>query len=131
MFNFDPATYAVGDTIWLAVPDGWDTHCVVAYTVSKKTSSGQITADAGLKQIRINKHGTIIGADRWNRDRIVTAERAAELRVETTVRSAWTAMRLAIAAVDSAARTKDRPSLDKAMADLLAAITRLPKEPAP
>ncbi len=108
--------YSVGDDLWVSFPAGWNARRAEHYTVARITPSGQVVGrDTGGREVRVLANGGIVGG----RDgRAITAERAAELKLEAKVRAAWCAIRDAADAAESAARKQDGEALAISLYDL-------------
>lgn len=123
--RYDPAAYAVGDPIYLQVPDGWNEYAAVRYFVTKKTPSGQIVAEDNGRTIRVTARGSLSGESGYGRSTICSEKRALELRARKRVREAWYRIVAASDKLERAARSQDRKRLEDELAVLAAAVQAL------
>lgn len=120
--RFNPSDYAIGDPIFIQIPDGWAAYSAERFVVSKKTPSGQIVAERAGVTIRISARGSIVGDGAYSRRSICSPADAKRFLAEKRVRLTWSRLRDAGEAISLAARQKDGSALEAALVSLASAI---------
>lgn len=116
---FDPSQYKPGDSIFVRNM-GWH-ETVAEYKVVRVTPGGQIVAEVGGSEIRISKHGGLVG-ERWGRRSVVSAERAAEIRSKMAQRDAWSRITMLAEKLGNAARKEDEGAAEEAFKAIASAL---------
>lgn len=124
MASFNPQDYKPGDIIYIASSAGWNRLTVSEWTVTKVTPSGQIACDKG----RLTSRGNIVGHNEWSSSRVVSPEKAIEIRKEERQYALWKAVERANLDIVTALRNFDLDGLKAAQSKLAQAIDAIEKE---